>query len=68
MSPSTSSEKGLPTNLEAERFVLGSILMDDTAYIQCAGVLEPFSLRRTTQMWLLARVRRNSAQPNGLPR
>ncbi len=33
-------EKGLPCNLDAERFVLGSILLDDTYYIQAAGVLE----------------------------
>jgi len=33
-------EKGLPANLDAERFVLGSILMDDSAYIQIAGMLE----------------------------
>src|SRR4051812_13163683 len=54
MSPSTSSEKGLPTNLEAERFVLGSILMDDTAYIQCAGVLEPddFSLEKHRRIFV----------------
>ena len=33
-------EKGLPQNLEAERFVLGSILIDDSLYIQAAGTLE----------------------------
>src|ERR1700683_4120070 len=41
-------EKGLPTNVDAERFVLGSILLDDTLYIQAAGTLEPddFSLEK----------------------
>src|SRR5438046_9422272 len=54
MSPSMSSEKGLPTNLEAERFVLGSILMDDGVYIQCAGVLEPddFSLEKHRRIFV----------------
>ncbi len=41
-------EKGLPTNTDAERFVLGSILLDDTFYIQAAGTLEAgdFSLEK----------------------
>jgi len=39
-------EKGLPSSLEAERFVLGSILLDGELYVQAAGALEPedFSL------------------------
>ena len=49
-----STEKGLPTNPEAERFVLGSILMDDSTYIQCAGVLEPddFSLEKHRRIFV----------------
>src|SRR5271163_1106986 len=41
-------EKGLPVNLDAERFVLGAILMDDALYIQVAGTLEAddFSLEK----------------------
>jgi replicative DNA helicase len=41
-------ERGLPTNVDAERFVLGSILLDDTFYIQAAGTLEAddFSLEK----------------------
>jgi replicative DNA helicase len=41
-------EKGLPCNLDAERFVLGSILMDDSQFVQVAGALEPddFSLEK----------------------
>ncbi|MGA8581794.1 MAG: replicative DNA helicase [Bryobacteraceae bacterium] len=41
-------EKGLPVNLDAERFVLGSILLDESMYVQAAGTLEPddFSLEK----------------------
>lgn len=44
--PTVSLDKGLPTNLEAERLVLGSIMLDGSLYIQAAGTLEPddFSL------------------------
>jgi len=34
-------QKGLPSNVDAERFVLGSILLNDNLYIQAAGSLEP---------------------------
>jgi replicative DNA helicase len=48
MSAPISTEKGLPTNVDAERFVLGSILLDDSFYIQAAGTLEAddFSLEK----------------------
>jgi len=48
MSPQNATEKGLPVNIDAERFVLGSILLDDNLYIQAAGSLEPddFSLEK----------------------
>src|SRR5882724_3632342 len=47
-SASIALEKGLPTNLDAERFVLGSILMDESHYLTTAGVLEAddFSLEK----------------------
>jgi replicative DNA helicase len=47
-------EKGLPSNVEAERYVLGSILMDDSQYIFAAGVLEPddFSLEKHRRIFL----------------
>jgi len=47
-SPSALLEKGLPANLDAERFVLGSILLDDSYFIQSAGALEAddFSLEK----------------------
>ncbi len=32
-------ERGLPANLDAERFVLGSILLDDSSFISTAGAL-----------------------------
>src|SRR6266404_2526408 len=40
--------KGLPANLDAERFVLGSVLLNDTLYLQVAGSLdtEDFSLEK----------------------
>src|SRR3954466_14344548 len=48
MSAMNATEKGLPTNVDAERFVLGSILLDDALYIQAAGTLEAddFSLQK----------------------
>ena len=48
MSAHNATEKGLPTNVDAERFVLGSILLDDSFYIQSAGTLEvnDFSLEK----------------------
>jgi replicative DNA helicase len=48
MSATNAIEKGLPTNVDAERFVLGSILLDDSLYIQAAGTLEAddFSLEK----------------------
>jgi replicative DNA helicase len=48
MSAGLALEKGLPSNLDAERFVLGSILMDDSQFIQVAGTVESddFSLEK----------------------
>jgi replicative DNA helicase len=47
-------EKGLPANLDAERFVLGSIMMDDSSYIQVAGTVEAgdFSLEKHRRIFL----------------
>ena len=47
-------EKGLPVNLDAERFVLGAILMDDALYIQVAGTLDAddFSLEKHRRIFL----------------
>jgi replicative DNA helicase len=48
MSVQNGTTKNLPTNVDAERFVLGSILLDDNFYIQAAGTLEvgDFSLQK----------------------
>ncbi len=34
-------QKGLPSNIDAERFVLGSVLLDDSAFLDVAGALSP---------------------------
>src|SRR3984957_2227321 len=41
-------ERGLPANVDAERFVLGSILLNQDVYFQVAGAVEPedFSLEK----------------------
>jgi replicative DNA helicase len=41
-------ERGLPVNLDAERYVLGSVLMEDTLFVQVAGTLQAddFSLEK----------------------
>ena len=41
-------EKGLPANVDAERFVLGSVLLNQDVYFQVAGAIEPedFSLEK----------------------
>lgn len=36
-----SVEKGLPSNIDAEKLVLGAILLDDSAFLVAAGALEP---------------------------
>src|SRR5215471_14973881 len=48
MSTQNATEQGLPVNIDAERFVLGSILLDDSLYIQAAGALsaDDFSLEK----------------------
>ncbi len=44
----TALEKGLPVNLDAERFILGSILLDDSLFVQVAGALsaDEFALEK----------------------
>ncbi len=46
-------EKGLPTNIEAEKFVLGSVLLDDTLFAQVAGLLdaEDFAIEKHRRMF-----------------
>src|ERR1700734_1886977 len=52
--PDIALERGLPANLDAERFVLGAVLMDDALYIQVAGSLEAedFSLEKHRRIFL----------------
>ncbi len=47
-------EKGLPASLDAERFVLGSILLDDTLFVEVASALqaEDFSLEKHRRIFL----------------
>src|SRR5690242_12787 len=54
MSTPVTTEKGLPTNVDAERFVLGSIMLDDSLYIQAAGTIESddFSLEKHRRIFL----------------
>ena len=53
-SPDIALERGLPANLDAERFVLGAILIDDALYIQVAGTIEAddFSLEKHRRIFL----------------
>lgn len=46
-------EKGLPTNIEAEKFVLGSVLLDDTLFAQVAGALDAddFAIEKHRRMF-----------------
>src|SRR5579872_7137909 len=51
MSPSAgsiASEKGLPANIDAEKFILGSLLLDDTRFLEIAGILleDDFALEK----------------------
>jgi replicative DNA helicase len=52
-----SLDKGLPANLDAERYVLGSILLDDSLFVQAAAVLaaEDFSLEKHRRIFLRMR-------------
>ncbi len=47
-------QKALPANLDAERFVLGSILLETALYVQVAATLEPgdFSLEKHRRIFL----------------
>ena len=41
MKPVSALEKGLPANIDAERFVLGSILLDGSRFLEVADVIRP---------------------------
>ncbi|MCU1330914.1 MAG: primary replicative helicase [Bryobacterales bacterium] len=46
-------EKGLPANIDAERFLLGSILLDDARFLEVAGVvgMEDFALEKHRRIY-----------------
>lgn len=50
----TRYDRPLPDNLDAERFVLGAILSDDTSFLQVAGTLsaDDFSLEKHKRIFL----------------
>ena len=52
--PDLALEKGLPANLDAERFVLGAILNDSSCFVQIAGTLDidDFSLEKHRRIYL----------------
>ncbi|MBI3209348.1 MAG: replicative DNA helicase [Candidatus Solibacter usitatus] len=47
-------EKGLPANIDAERFVLGSVLIDEEVFLQIGGLIDPedFSLEKHRRIFL----------------
>src|SRR3954451_13504200 len=54
--PSSSNmalEKGLPANIDAERFLLGSILLDDSRFLDIAGTVgvEDFALEKHRRIY-----------------
>jgi replicative DNA helicase len=49
----TAFEKGLPANIDAERFILGSVLLDDARFIDIAGlvVADDFALEKHRRIY-----------------
>lgn len=50
---SATYDKGLPSNVEVEKLVLGSILLNDATYVQAAAVLRPddFSIEKHQRIY-----------------
>jgi replicative DNA helicase len=46
-------EKGLPANLDAERFILGSVLLDDSRFVEIAGLItvDDFALEKHRRIY-----------------
>ncbi|HEU5021669.1 MAG TPA: DnaB-like helicase N-terminal domain-containing protein, partial [Bryobacteraceae bacterium] len=46
-------EKGLPANIDAEKFILGSLLLDDARFIEIAGILseDDFALEKHRRIY-----------------
>ena len=53
-SPSLALDRGLPSNVDAERFVLGCVMLDDAAFVGVAGTLgaEDFSLEKHRKIFV----------------
>src|SRR5215813_4367300 len=53
-SPDLIFERGLPSNIDAERFLLGSILLDDSCFLEVAGLIkaEDFSVEKHRRIFL----------------
>ena len=49
-------EQGLPASVEAERGILGVLLLDNSAYIECAGKLEQDDFLLDSHQRLFARI------------
>ena len=62
MSKNLAMEKGLPAALEAERFLIGSILTDSMRMDEVAGsiTVETFSLERHRRIWQRCRILSNA--------
>jgi replicative DNA helicase len=47
-------EKGLPANIDAERFILGSVLLDASRFIEIAGLIgqEDFALEKHRRIYM----------------
>jgi len=47
-------EKGLPANTDAERFILGSVLLNDARFVEVAGILNPddFALEKHRRIFV----------------
>lgn len=45
-------ERGLPANVDAERFVLGSVLMDESLFVELALSADDFCLEKHRRIWL----------------
>ena len=47
-------EKGLPANTDAERFILGSVLLNDARFVEIAGILNPddFALEKHRRIFV----------------
>src|SRR3954449_2200741 len=50
----TALQKGLPANIDAEKFILGSVLLDDSRFIEIAGLLtnDDFALEKHRRIFI----------------